>query len=45
MKRPLRVLLVGSAGRMGKTIVDLAKGDPNIDSVAQCDLGDESNRP
>jgi 4-hydroxy-tetrahydrodipicolinate reductase len=40
MKRPLRVLLVGSAGRMGKTIVDLAKGDPNIDSVAQCDLGD-----
>jgi 4-hydroxy-tetrahydrodipicolinate reductase len=40
MKKPLRVLLVGSAGRMGKTIVDLAKGDPNIDIVAQCDLGD-----
>jgi 4-hydroxy-tetrahydrodipicolinate reductase len=25
---------------MGRTIVDLAKADPNIDIVAQCDLGD-----
>jgi 4-hydroxy-tetrahydrodipicolinate reductase len=40
MKPPVRVLLVGSKGRMGKTIVDLAKGDPEIDIVAQCDLGD-----
>jgi 4-hydroxy-tetrahydrodipicolinate reductase len=40
MKPPLRVLLVGAAGRMGKTIVDLAKDDPKIDIVAQCDLGD-----
>jgi 4-hydroxy-tetrahydrodipicolinate reductase len=40
MKAPLRVSLVGAAGRMGKTIVDLAKNDPNIDIVAQCDLGD-----
>jgi len=40
MKRPVRVLLVGAAGRMGKTIVDLAKNDPKIDIVAQCDLGD-----
>src|SRR5437762_12788973 len=40
MKPPLRVLLVGAAGRMGKTIVDLAKDDPKIDMVAQCDLGD-----
>src|SRR5437773_1861615 len=39
MKPPLRVLLVGAAGRMGKTIVDLAKDDPKIDMVAQCDLG------
>ena len=39
MKPPLRVLLVGAAGRMGKTIVDLAKDDPKIDIVAQCDLG------
>lgn len=37
---PARVLLVGAAGRMGKTIVDLAERDPNIDIVAQCDLGD-----
>ena len=40
MKPPVRVLLVGAAGRMGKTIVDLAKDDPNIEIVAQCDIGD-----
>ena len=40
MKPPLRVLLVGAAGRMGKTIVNLAKDDPKIDIVEQCDLGD-----
>src|SRR6266849_4464580 len=40
MKAPVRVLLVGVAGRMGKTIVNLAKSDPNIQIVAQCDLGD-----
>jgi 4-hydroxy-tetrahydrodipicolinate reductase len=38
--RKLRVLLIGSAGRMGQTIVDLAKRDPNIEIAAQCDLGD-----
>jgi 4-hydroxy-tetrahydrodipicolinate reductase len=36
----VRVVLVGAAGRMGKTIVDLAKDDPKIDIVARCDLGD-----
>src|SRR6266446_7458574 len=40
MKAPLRVLLVGAAGRMGKTIVDLARSDLKIQIVAQCDLGD-----
>src|SRR5438094_2892440 len=40
MKWPVRVLLVGAAGRMGKTVVDLAEADPKIDIVAQCDLGD-----
>ena len=30
MKAALRVLLVGAAGRMGKTIVDLARRNPNI---------------
>ena len=40
MKSPMRVLLIGAAGRMGKTIVDLARTDREIDIVAQCDLGD-----
>ena len=35
-----RVLLIGAAGRMGKTVRDLATNDPEIDIVAQCDLGD-----
>jgi len=39
-KTPVRVLLVGAAGRMGKTVLDLAAADPKIDIVAQCDLGD-----
>ena len=37
---PVRVLLIGAAGRMGKTITDLANGDPKIDIIARCDLGD-----
>jgi len=40
MKNPVRVALIGARGRMGQTIVDLAKGDSNIHIVAQCDLGD-----
>jgi len=40
MKPPVRALLIGAAGRMGKTVVDLARADPKIDIVAQCDLGD-----
>jgi len=40
MNSPLRVLLIGAAGRMGKTVRDLAKNDPDIGIVAQCDLGD-----
>jgi 4-hydroxy-tetrahydrodipicolinate reductase len=40
MKSRMRVALVGARGRMGQTIVDLAKDDPKIDIVAQCDLGD-----
>jgi 4-hydroxy-tetrahydrodipicolinate reductase len=39
-KSPVRVLLIGSAGRMGKTVVHLATDDPEIEIVAQCDLGD-----
>jgi 4-hydroxy-tetrahydrodipicolinate reductase len=40
MKGPVRVSLVGAAGRMGKTIVELASNDPKIDIVSQCDLDD-----
>ena len=40
MKETLRVLLIGSAGRMGTTIAELAGRHPNIDIVAQCDLGE-----
>ena len=39
MKSRVRVALVGARGRMGQTIVDLAKNDSKIDIVAQCDLG------
>jgi 4-hydroxy-tetrahydrodipicolinate reductase len=39
-KSPLRVLLIGAAGRMAKTVADLAGDDPEIEIVAQCDLGD-----
>ena len=37
---PVRVLLIGAAGRMGKTVLDLAQADGEIDIAAQCDLGD-----
>jgi len=37
---PVRVLIVGAAGRMGKTIIELAKTDRAIEITAQCDLGD-----
>jgi 4-hydroxy-tetrahydrodipicolinate reductase len=40
MKTPVRVALIGARGRMGQTIADLAKNDPKIEIVAQCDLGD-----
>jgi 4-hydroxy-tetrahydrodipicolinate reductase len=37
---PVRALLVGAAGRMGKTVLDLAQSDRKIEIAAQCDLGD-----
>jgi 4-hydroxy-tetrahydrodipicolinate reductase len=40
MKTSVRVALIGARGRMGQTIADVAKDDPKIDIVAQCDLGD-----
>ena len=40
MSSPVRVLLIGAAGRMGRSVADLAQADPKIDIIAQCDLGD-----
>jgi 4-hydroxy-tetrahydrodipicolinate reductase len=40
MKSRVRVALIGARGRMGQTVVELAKADRKIDIVAQCDLGD-----
>jgi 4-hydroxy-tetrahydrodipicolinate reductase len=37
---PVRILLIGAAGRMGKTVRELAQNDPEIQIVALCDLGD-----
>jgi 4-hydroxy-tetrahydrodipicolinate reductase len=37
---PVRVLLIGAAGRMGKTVLELAQSDRKIEIAAQCDLGD-----
>jgi 4-hydroxy-tetrahydrodipicolinate reductase len=37
---PVRVLLVGAAGRMGKSIREVAQNDPKIQIAAVCDLGD-----
>lgn len=42
---PVRVLLIGAAGRMGKTISDIGSSDPKIDIIAQCDLGDPIEAP
>src|SRR4051812_36508627 len=37
---PLRVLLIGAAGRMGQTVLHLAQSDVEIEIAAQCDLDD-----
>jgi 4-hydroxy-tetrahydrodipicolinate reductase len=44
MNLPVRVLLIGAAGRMGETLSDLAQSDPEIEIAAQCDLGDPIER-
>jgi len=41
---PVRVMLIGAAGRMGKTIRALAQKDPNIEIAGLCDLGDSIER-
>jgi 4-hydroxy-tetrahydrodipicolinate reductase len=37
---PVRALLIGAAGRMGTTLLDLAQSDREIEFAARCDLGD-----
>ena len=37
---PVRVLLIGASGRMGKTVLDLAQSDREIEIAARYDLGD-----
>ena len=37
---PVRVMIIGAAGRMGKTVRELAQNDPEIQIAALCDLGD-----
>ena len=37
---PVRVMLIGAAGRMGKTVLDLAQSDREIEIAARSDLGD-----
>jgi 4-hydroxy-tetrahydrodipicolinate reductase len=39
-KSTVRVLLIGAAGRMGKTVLDAALSDREIEIAARCDLGD-----
>jgi len=36
----VRVVVIGAAGRMGKTVIDLAQNDSQIQIAALCDLGD-----
>jgi 4-hydroxy-tetrahydrodipicolinate reductase len=40
MNEPVRVLLVGSNGRMGQAIVAAAKSEAAVEIVALCDVGD-----
>jgi len=40
MKNPVRILLVGAAGRMGQTIVHAAGTRTEIEIIARCDCGD-----
>ncbi|HEU0210382.1 MAG TPA: 4-hydroxy-tetrahydrodipicolinate reductase [Candidatus Udaeobacter sp.] len=44
-KSPVRVLLIGAAGRMGKTVLELSANDPEIEIAGQCDVGDAIDAP
>jgi len=40
---PTRIVVTGSKGRMGQTIIGLASNDPELKVVGQVDLGDDIN--
>jgi 4-hydroxy-tetrahydrodipicolinate reductase len=40
MKKPVRVLLIGSGGRMGRAIMDAAQSEDSVEIVARCDIKD-----
>jgi 4-hydroxy-tetrahydrodipicolinate reductase len=40
---PTRIIVTGSKGRMGQTIIGLASKDPELKVVGQVDLGDDIN--
>ena len=42
---PVHVLLIGAAGRMGKTVLELSGNGPEMKIAAQCDLGDAIDAP
>src|SRR5690349_6756097 len=42
---PVRVLLIGAAGRMGKTLRGIAENDSDIQIAGQCDVGDAIEPP
>jgi 4-hydroxy-tetrahydrodipicolinate reductase len=37
---PVRVMLIGAAGRMGKAVCEVGRNDPEVQIAALCDLGD-----
>ena len=38
--KQVRICLIGARGQMGQTIINLAKADPSVAIIAECDLGD-----
>ena len=41
MEKPLRVLINGSKGRMGQTLIACAKSDPALELAGEIDVGDD----
>src|SRR5437879_2053730 len=41
---PVKVIVCGSKGRMGQTLVACAKSDPELNLVGEIDLGDDLAR-